>query len=800
MIVRPLRPSGPLTILTLCVILLAGVLAPSARGQSTSSALWTAGAGAWSNQNNWDCSGPPFPPGNAGPCVPNGANYGVSIPASSQVSLDIGATVNSINMGGATLTISGTSLTAPLIFGGTLILSSHGRDQGGFSGDSLSLDQGSQMNGGSGAIGVSGSVTLSNGSQITGTTVSGSSVTLSGGSSIDSTNGFTGGSGTLSGSSQWNGLSGASGTFTMSQNSSVTGFGDFQGTLNISGGSTITVTDNGANFGVAGMQLHGSNVIDGSSVEYGTLASRGIITVFGSLTLQNSASVGALNPAQLPEVDVNGATGASLTVTGNSALIASRAIIGESGSATISGGSQWFLNGGSLTVGNGALQVSGESTVTDSSATVGYFGNGKVLVSDGSNWNSGALIVGEGGSGILTINVAIVTSDSLVVAALGGTGNVTVVGGTLIVNGLESGEALTVGDAGRGSLMIGNGSFLGDSRVISNNATIANAEGSAGVVHVIGDGSLWEIHGNLIVGNAKTGSSGGVLFMEGGGNVATDGGVTIGNLPGSIGSATVEDFPSGWGIGGPLVVGNQGAGTLTVTNGAEVSGTSAVIAALPGSQGTVVVNGKGSEWNNTGQIDVGLGGPGLLKVNNLGTVTASTINVDSHGTVDGANGIFKPDTGTTLVINVLPGGTFTGDPGPITVIGNINFQMGSMLDLEIAGTGAGQFDQLNITGNGLFHGTIDLDFINGFTPVTGETFDLINVSGLANFSGDTVNVLGLPPGFNFTESFANGEFVLTTEGGTTPTPEPGTWALLAMGIAAMLLLRRRAGKRIVPLN
>jgi T5SS/PEP-CTERM-associated repeat protein len=668
MTVRPLRPWGPLAILSLSVIVLAGVIAPPARGQSTSQALWTAGAGVWSNQNNWDCSGPPFPPGNAGPCVPNGANYGVSIPVSSQVSLDIGATVNSINMGGATLTISGTSLTAPLIFGGTLILSSHGQDQGGFSGDSLSLDKGSQMNGGSGAIGVSGPVTLSNGSQITGTTVSGSSVTLSGGSSIDSTNGFTGGSGTLSGGSQWNGLSGASGTFTMTGNSTVTGFGDFQGTLNISGGSEVTVTDNGANFGVAGMQLHGSNVIDGSKVIYETQESQGVITVFGSLVLQNGAHITqGESEMTAPVVDVAGAAGASLKVTNNSTLIASSAIIGASfnGSATIENDSKWTIQG-PLTVVNGVLQISSVSTVTDASAIVGDFGSGHgqvVVSSSGSTWNTGALIVGE----------------------LGSVGEVDVLEGTLAISGPTQ-----------------------------------------------------------------------------------------------------------------LTVGNQGKGTLNVLNGGDVISFSAVIAAQPGAQGTVNVNGQGSTWRNVATVDVGLGGEGTLSVSNGGEVLATQINVDSHGTLNGTNG--------TIFANVVVnrGGTVApGDPGPMNIIGNVNFQTGSMLDLQIGGTGAGQFDQLNITGNGVFDGTIDLDFINGFTPAPGNTFDLINVSGSANFSGDTVNVLGLPPGFEFTESFANGEFVLTEEnggGGGIPTPEPATWVLLGTGIAVILLLRGHTSKRVAMLS
>ena len=93
--------------------------------------------------------------------------------------------------------------------------------------------------------------------------------------------------------------------------------------------------------------------------------------------------------------------------------------------------------------------------------------------------------------------------------------------------------------------------------------------------------------------------------------------------------------------------------------------------------------------------------------------------------------------------------------------------------------------QLAIGGFGLFQGTIDLDFINGFAPKTGDSFDLISALGGANFSGATFAIEGLAPGFQYSDAFSGGQFTVTAENdGVSTTPEPGTSWL----VGGMLLI------------
>lgn len=120
-----------------------------------------------------------------------------------------------------------------------------------------------------------------------------------------------------------------------------------------------------------------------------------------------------------------------------------------------------------------------------------------------------------------------------------------------------------------------------------------------------------------------------------------------------------------------------------------------------------------------------------------------------------------------------------------------------MLSLDVSGTTSNLLSQLDLSGLGLFEGTIDIDFINGFAPTIGESFDLINAPG-ASFSGATFDIEGLQSGFQYTDTFANGQFTLIAENnGASSTPEPGSIGLAASTLALLSLvgLRMRLNDR-----
>ena len=88
------------------------------------------------------------------------------------------------------------------------------------------------------------------------------------------------------------------------------------------------------------------------------------------------------------------------------------------------------------------------------------------------------------------------------------------------------------------------------------------------------------------------------------------------------------------------------------------------------------------------------------------------------------------------------------------------------------------YDQLEISGLATLNGTLDLSYLDGFTPSAGESFYLLNGQTTGSFV--SLNLAPLPPGLNWDTS------ALDSQGTITVTPEPGTFALLAAGTIAFL--------------
>ena len=350
---------------------------------------------------------------------------------------------------------------------------------------------------------------------------------------------------------------------------------------------------------------------------------------------------------------------------------------------------------------------------------------------------------------------------------------------------------LVIADKGLGSVEVLKGGFAS---VTVGAVTIGNQLSSVGSLDVQGQFNMPQ---NLIIGASGTGT----MKIENGGVVAS-GDAHIAEGAKSTGAVTVTGANSSWSVQGVLSVGEGGTGILNIQDGGVVTSGSGQIGGAAGSSGSVVVDGQKSLWNATAQKGSGIinvgggGGDALLMVSNGGKVIASQVNVNSGGTLSGQ------DVTGNVTNN---GGTVTPTDGPglMTITGNYTQSSGALV-FDIDGDQPGQFDQLSVQGLANFAGgTIDINFENGFAPIAGDTFDLISAAlGLRN-SGVTVDVNGLAPGTDFTESFtANGlSFDLGPNVGPPPpppptTPEPSTLFLLAIGIFALARHFRKEPRRM----
>jgi T5SS/PEP-CTERM-associated repeat protein len=225
---------------------------------------------------------------------------------------------------------------------------------------------------------------------------------------------------------------------------------------------------------------------------------------------------------------------------------------------------------------------------------------------------------------------------------------------------------------------------------------------------------------------------------------------------------------------------------MAVTGGGQVTSSVGVIARAANSTGTVSVAGAGSTWIVNGLLGVGAdatagteGGTGVLRIQPGGTVsvTQKIVIGDSvpgdrdqlfleGGTLSTPEidflAAFKPFFWTSGTLHV---GTYHGNiivpnggvlapgnsAGATLILGDYSQSApGAKLDIEIGGTASGsQYDVVNVSGNVILGGNLQLAMLNGFVPNPANTFAILQSTG--NFSGAFANA-------------ANGQRLFTSDG------------------------------------
>lgn len=412
-----------------------------------------------------------------------------------------------------------------------------------------------------------------------------------------------------------------------------------------------------------------------------------------------------------------------------------------------------------LDVGNtgvGTLDVAGGSTLSNRIGRVGTTttGNGAVEVSGtGSAWNNSSFLnVGHNGTGTLDVigGGSVTNADGNIGVTSTATGAVTVSGtGSM----WTSSGTLHVGRGGTGTLDI-----LLAGGVSNGNAQVGVESAGNGAVVVNGAGSTWTNSGELWVGWFGDGT----LDVTDGGSVTNTIG-TIGVFSSSDSSVTVSGAGSSWTSANDIRVGFRGKGALDITDGGTVGNTFGVVGNEIGSTGSATVSGAGSTWNNSTNFYVGNQGNGTLTVENGGVVNVTgdlklAVSLGRTGTL--AFGIGDDGTGTIASGLINVGGTMSAGFGTsifdLAVGPGISLNLGDMFTLVDYGTLGSGFAFSNIADDALF------------------------TTGAFTFLIDYNKPIG-------TSDFA----LVATLSAIASAPEPAPAALLALGLAGLVVLRRR---------
>ncbi len=225
------------------------------------------------------------------------------------------------------------------------------------------------------------------------------------------------------------------------------------------------------------------------------------------------------------------------------------------------------------------------------------------------------------------------------------------------------------------------------------------------------------------------------------------------------------------------------SGTAVVDAVGQHAGTLAV-APNAGNVGALQVTAGWIEVADT--LNVGSGGVGTVD-HSGGTVAAESVHIGGGvagnysltgngwlraGTLsEAANGSFN-FTGGTLSADIVEfdlrdqGGVISpGDgAGQTHVVGNLVVDSGSIL-IELGGAGSGQFDKLLVDGSLTAGGTLAVSLVGGFSPSTGDVFDILHFTSVTG--SFQLELPALHPGLTWNTS------ALLTTGELTVAPSLG---------------------------
>lgn len=431
-----------------------------------------------------------------------------------------------------------------------------------------------------------------------------------------------------------------------------------------------------------------------------------------------------------------------------------------------------------------ALQLnSGTSTFTSDRLTPGagviyQFGNvnasGTIIVNKGANVTSGTAGIALGTvNGASTFNVA--AGALLEMDAVTGSGSISFNGaGDAEVLGALSNLANALNKSNTGTLTLGGASTRTGLTNLTGGTLVVGADTA------LGTGALGATSGTLRgTGGARTLA---VPFNVNGS--ITLGGTSDLTFTGTVANSALNTLTvSNTGkttLAGPVVLSNSSANRiLTINNSGEVLISGAIANGSTSTSGIVKA------------------GAGLLTLSGANTFTGvTTVNA---GTLNLTGSLQSPTliiadgaslTGGGLLKDLSLAGVYSPGNSPALVsLDNLTMVSTAVLNMEIGGTTRGtQYDALAITNALTAGGTLNVSFINGFTPSGSTTFDLFDFSS-ASGSFATVNVTGLDWHWTWDTAslLTTGELTLNF----TAVPEPSTYALLATGLGLAVLARRR---------
>ena len=576
-------------------------------------------------------------------------------------------------------------------------------------------------------------------------------------------------------------LGSATGSYTLSGGTLTVGSlqrGSGNASFNWSGG-TLNV---GSAMDIAPGEVFSSVLSVGAGKELNaptlTVAGSSTLNVTGGMvgvqTLNNQGrtgvSAGVLNVGTRLNNDGTLAMGGG-TITGSAGIVNTGSVIGA-GDVSITGS---FINSALMQPEGGTLNLH---------AAAGFSNTGLIDVQPGSrlhvqeDWNNLGQVQLSGGalSGgrVQNTSTGLISGFGLIDGPVTNAGVLGVNGGSLSITGSLTNSGITH-LAGPGNQITGTG-------LLTNTGTVQGA-GNVGM-RVANSGTLEAISGTLsFSAAANTNTAAGIVVAGAGGKLLMTQGLATNAGLIQLDGGTYDNGGAAMANAGRIVGnGTLRSGAISNTNQMAFSfGASSIAAPITNQAGAKLIVSNGAQATFAGTV----ANAGELRVSAGGAA-------NFFGLVSGAGSF----TGTGQAR--FEGGFSPGaSPALVTIHFDVFYGSDSPILMELGGTTPGNCD--TCSDKIIFAGTTTLEggplnvvWWNGYRGKAGDTFDLFDfkADGLTGSFG-TVNLPTLEAGLLWRTD------KLYTDGSLSvaAVPEPGTWAMMLLGGAALLTLRRRTVRR-----
>ncbi len=504
------------------------------------------------------------------------------------------------------------------------------------------------------------------------------------------------------------------------------------GSGKISGATGLVKSGSGTlNLGTAGNDYTGVTTLQGGITEATVLSNGGAPGSLGAASAAASNLV--IGAATLSYTGNNSTIDRGFTISGTDSTVSTVNTLTTSGTVVTASGN--FVKAGA-----GKLVLSNTGAFTIGSAGLANKVAAGTLAFDGTATQN-ATLIGDLAVGSVAGNSGLEINNSAVIAA-----------NTEIAQAANSVSSLVIS---------GTGSFR------SSLLRVGNGVDSIGTVTVQDSGSLNKLGGWMAIGNSNNGQ--GTLNVKNNGTVTGDDVLNIGDVGTSQGAVNLQDNGT-ISIGGVIFVGkNTGTGGVVTQSGGNFNGGSFVsIGRFSGATGTYNLSGGALNQNGAGQsLLVGEEGTGTLTISNTGQVVVAGTGIVISNTATG-NGTLNLNGGTLTTKQITAGaagagtGTFHFNGGLLKAGTGANADFINLMDVLTVKSGGARIDSngqnigigLALTdgggGGGLTKsgtGTLTLTGANTYTGNTTVLDGTLSISStyLADASTLTIGAVAASP-------------------------------------------------------